>query len=336
MPITIQFYSGPKEFSSLKNPLSIGTVINWLTQSGYPLDLFRGDGLMLSDFLGRTTKTYGFLQPDDFLKDLKTFVNNGSGPTGARSSNLRTTPESTGVFLAPPQTDVKKHAAHRMERQLRLFSIIALLKCNNLFSSATQGDVDIPTTLYQHGQGGVGDAAAHKIMATFTVSSKRLEDLVSDRASKTFLIYLQSETSILKSCFNNADSEIETLIRIPLRTIARTIITDDRLTPSLTRSEFNIYVHELWDKLHSEYIDACKTAIFTSSGRMTEQKSHYDHRKHSQTIPTAQVFDAKKKSAEAALTTIVLDVYLDFAVSTVSCPLSEAETDNLYDTFFQH
>lgn len=335
MPVSINFMFGTKVFASPSNPLAISNVISWLAQAGYNLDLIRGEGLMLSEFLGRTSKVYGFLQHSEFLSDLKTFVYGPTTSTSSPSPSQRKTPESEGVYLAPPKADVKKHAAHRMERQLRLFSIIALLKCNNLFATASAEDVAIPTTLYQHGQGGIGDAAAHKIMATFTIKNLRLEDIVNDQASRTFLIYLQSETSILKSYFNNADSEIETLIRDTLLTIAKSIIIDHRLTSAITVSEFGHYVSELWRSLHKSYLDCCKLALITSSTRMFQETNNYDCRKRLSTVPLSKLMEAKRKAAEAALTTIVLDVYLDFATSTTECPLSEAEVNNLYETFHQ-
>lgn len=333
MPITISFYLGAKTFGAPSNPLSIGAVVSWLAKSGYPLDLYRGEGLMLAEFLGRTTNTYGFLQPAEFLRDLKNFVYPGAAQA-ARPVNPRKTPESEGVFMAPPQTDVKKHTKDRMQHQLRLFLIMSLLKCNGCFHTANETDVELSKTIFQHGQGNVGEAAAHKIMATFTVQQHQLEDVVADSACRTFLIYLQSETSILKSYFNSADSEVEVLIRDHLLRMARAIVTDVTLVKPMSRAEFKDYAERLWSTFHSLYLGACRDALLTAAERMRKETHNYDCRKLLPHIPLGQLMEAKKKAAEAAYATIVLDTYFESAQITVECPLTEGEIDNLYDVFY--
>lgn len=333
MPITINFYLGSKTFGASSTPLSIDIVINWLSKSGYQLDLYRGEGLMLAEFLGRANKTYGFLQPEEFLRDLKTFVFGGSVQAITRPANQRKTPESEGVFMAPPQTDIKKHAKDRMQHQFKLFLIMALLKCNSCFATNSESDVEISKTIFQHGQGGLGEAAAHKIMATFTVGGKQLENITSDSACRTFLIYLQSETSILKSYFNSADSEVETLIRDSLLVMAQEIVTDPKLIKPMNLENFKKYADQVWKTLHSHYLKTCKNALLTASERMATEMHNYESRKKLTTIPLKTLMDAKKKSAEAAFTTIVLDTYLENAKITSSCPLSEAEIENLYENF---
>jgi hypothetical protein len=334
MPITISFYLGPKSFGAQSNPLSVGAVVNWLSKSGYPLDLHRGEGLMLTEFLGRTTKTYGFLQPVEFLSDLKAFVYRGPAQSVVRPVNPRKTPESEGVFMAPPQTDIKKHAKDRMQHQLRLFLIIALMKCKGCFAGASGADVELSKTIFQHGQGNVGEAAAHKIMATFTVAGQQLENIVGDSACRTFLIYLQSETSILKSYFNSADSEVENLIRDHLLVMARDIVADPLLVESMSCGRFKAYADLQWKILHGHYFAACKDALLTAADRMKSELRNYECRKLLQHIPIEKLMEAKKKSAEAAFTTIVLDTYFESAQITIDCPLSEGEIENLYEIFY--
>lgn len=333
MPITISFYLGAKTFGAPTNPLPIGAVVSWLATSGYPLDLYRGEGLMLTEFLARTSGTYGFLQPAEFLRDLKNFVY--PGPAQAvRPVNPRKTPESEGVFMAPPETDVKKHTKDRMQHQLRLFLIMALLKCNGCFNTAVDTDVELSKTVFQHGQGNLGEAAAHKIMATFTVQQRQLEDIVVDTAWRTFLICLQSETSILKSYFNSADSEVEVLIRDQLLRMARAIVTDVTLVKPMSLAQFKEYADVLWRRFHGLYLGACRDALLTAAERMRKETHNYECRKSLLHIPLGQLMEAKKKAAEAAYATIVLDTYFESAQITMDCPLSAGEIDNLYDVFY--
>ncbi|WP_192561483.1 hypothetical protein [Pseudomonas gozinkensis] len=333
MPVTIRFYLDSKTFGAPSNPLSIGVVIDWLSKSGYQLDLYRGEGLMLAEFLGRTTKTYGFLLADDFLKDLKAFVYPGPSQAVSRPVNPRKTPESEGVFMAPPQTDITKHAKDRMQHQLRLFLIMILMKCNGCFSSASADDVELSKTIFQHGQGNLGEAAAHKIMATFTVKKKQLESITGDNACRTFLIYLQSETSILKSYFNSADSEVETLIRNDLLIMAKNIVSDPYLVKPMSLDSFKEHAGSIWSTLHGLYFSACRKALLTAAERMKLELHNYNCRKLIPNIPLEKLMEAKKKSAEAAFTSIVLDTYFESAQNTVDCPLSEGEIENLYDVF---
>jgi len=333
MPITITLSTGNATFANSIHPLPIKTVLGWLSSAGQPLDLIRGEGLMLAEFLGKGIHMYGLNDQVKFLADLKVFVYGSPKSVSAPSSSQRRTPESAGVFMAPPQTDTKKHAVERMDRQLRVFAIMALMKCGGLFDDAVKEDVELSVTHYQHGQGGIGDAAAHKIMATFTVKKKQLENIVTDQACKTFLIYFQAETSILKSCFNNADSEVETPIRNQLLALAQQIVTDPRLIITTTFSEFEVYVKAVWDTFRERYQQCCKEALGTSSQRMFGQAFNYSKRRNLLNIPVDQTMDAKRKTAEAALTTIVLDKYLKLAAETTECPIGSAEFENLYEIF---
>lgn len=324
MPITVQFLMGEQR-------LTPASALAWLARGGHHLALHEGDGLMIVDFITRRTTKYGFLQQSEFLRDLRTFANQGrAGPSVGPPPLRRADPSTLGVQMGAPNTETAVHARHRLERQLRILALVLLLRHTGAIARSAKVTL-APTTL-QHGQGGVGQAAAHKVIAVPAFDGTTLHEVSNDSAVRTFLIFLVSETSIIRAEWNGADGAIEDELRDGIiKMVGRIVSADDA---PLSLEQFREEVGALWDELRAGYQKACRNALHTVFTRLGSEGENYTQRTRLMAkgarIPETELLDAKRKAAVAALITIALDVYRETA-ENMPFPLMLPELLNMYN-----
>ncbi len=324
MPITVQFLLQEQR-------LTPASALAWLARGGHHLALHEGDGLMIVDFITRRTKKYGYLQQTEFLRDLRTFANQGrAGPSVGPPPLRRAEPSTLGVYMGAPNTETAVHARHRLERQLRILALVLLLRHTGAIGKKAKVTL-APTTL-QHGQGGVGQAAAHKAIAVPAFDGTTLHEVSDDSAVRTFLVFLVSETSIIRAEWNGADGAIEDELRARIIQMFDDIVSADDAALSL--QDFRERVGALWDELRARYQTACRNALQTVFTRLGSEADNYANRTRllaqGRPIPETELLDAKRKAAVAALITIALDVYRETA-ENMPFPLTLPELLNMYN-----
>ena len=106
--------------------------------------------------------------------------------------------------MGAPSQDAQKHAKDRLTHQTRLLTLLCAMRMKG----------DIPKTCVvtagkthlQHGQGGEGQQAAHKIIVALDLDGKSmLEYCEQNSVLKLAVVYLLSETTVLPRGYNMAD-----------------------------------------------------------------------------------------------------------------------------------
>jgi MYND finger len=238
------------------------------------------------------------------------------------------------VKMGTPNMDARLHAQHRLDRQMRLLGLICLLRMSGVIQKGAI--VSLGETTLQHGVGGPGMQAAHKLLLTVFIGGKELSGIVQDSALKMFLIFLHAETSVIDRYYNEADSEIENNGgRDGMLAIIKAIVNKDFNGPH--SGDFRTCLLESWEKLKKLYVSECNKSIGTCEEMFKKEDKNYKARlalvEKKVNIPQKQIEDALRRYQAAEKKVNVLKEYLAIATN-MGFPLLKPELDNMFDLVF--
>jgi hypothetical protein len=192
--------------------------------------------------------------------------------------------------------------------------------------------VEMGETKFQHGRGKIGQSAAHKILMTLIVDGVPLYEIPKDPALRMFLIFFHSETTILLTDFNNADSAVEKIARLELVKIFQSVCNKD--VGGLDRQGFLDLMEQGWSMIQRCYVKACESAL-SEQGKLAEAElDNYLKRKKikkgNKLFPDKEIIKAKRRAASALMSVIILEMYLEVA-SGMDFPLTDGEIDNMWE-----
>jgi hypothetical protein len=156
----------------------------------------------------------------------------------------------------------RAHAEARLTQQMRYFCLLYLLRVKGTIS---QGEtVDESRTVYQFGQGGTEEQAAHKIISTFSVGGKDLLERLSTSAVPQnnnelykYMIGLISETTILYKGYNEADSYMENNgLRNKVLSLGSKIVERSYENVNLD-TDFQSSMKDLYSLFRMDYLNLC-------------------------------------------------------------------------------
>lgn len=197
--------------------------------------------------------------------------------------------------------------------------------------------VALGKTELQHGRGGPGEQAAHKIIAALSISGRSMVDCCgADHALRMFLVFLLSETTVLPRCYNMADQELEDAgLRDECVVLAQQIVSRDYVGPSPLFVKFKSCMLNIYTALHSQYVELCRIHQRWVLEAFRAHHAELEELKLKRTESNKQFFDPqieKKKinCSDDLFELIALDVYLEVA-ETLAFPLLDSELANVYE-----
>jgi hypothetical protein len=239
--------------------------------------------------------------------------------------------EEHPVYMGTSQTDPATHAKERLDRQLRLLAIIYLLRIKGTLKKGVK--VSLGETTLQHGRGGTGEQAAHKLLLTAIIDGLALYQIVKDTALQMFLIYLSSETSVIDRVYNEADAVIEN----GGGRAQMVVIIQDVLDKDYSDTSYGAYktvMLEIWKRFCLMYQTAASKAIHELGTESDREKSNYEARLKLQAanpkFPQKQIDEALRRWKAFGAQKEVVEFYLKIA-SGLTFPLSEGELENMYE-----
>ena len=278
-------------------------------------------------------------------------------------NTTRVDPSSLGggrwVNMGSLSQDVMEHARRRLDRQLRVMGIICLLRMKNVVKR--NAVVAQAKTELQHGQGGLGQQAAHELLVDVTLDGHTLREIADgDSAVRMMLTFLESETSLLDSAYNTADGAIEETVRSAVIAIVQTIV--DTAFPDLSMQTFATCLGEAWDALQKVYLGACSSAlpsakflfeqedknhrarlklfddaveeekkvVVTSQVVVSSSSKQQKPKPKKSEIFTAELIKAERRRKMAEQNLIIVKLYEDMAMK-MKFPLLSGEVSNLYE-----
>jgi hypothetical protein len=239
--------------------------------------------------------------------------------------------EEHPVYMGASQTDAATHAKERLDRQLRLLAIIYLLRIKGTLKKGAK--VSLGETTFQHGRGGTGEQAAHKLLLTAIIDGLALHQIVKDTALQMLLIYLSSETSVIDRVYNEADSVIENGGgRAQMVVIIQDVLDKDH--SDTTYGAYKAAMLEIWKRFCLMYQTAASHAIAALGEEAEHEKSNYEARLKLQIsnpkFPQKQIDEAQRRWKAFAAQKEVVEFYLKTATA-LTFPLVEGELENMYE-----
>jgi len=246
----------------------------------------------------------------------------------------RIDPSDEQIFLAPPDQDAVKHAKDRIRQQMKLFAFLYLMRLRGIIGPGHQASIG--ETKYQSGKGDIGEQAAHKIVASFCIGDKLLEDWChGDLALRTFVIFLISQTTVLPRWFNMADDELEKDgLRDWMVTFANEILgaaypADNELLRLKTCLE------NIFKRLKPTYLNLCQKWIKWSWQGVSEANEEVTKLQlkpdaKTNTFIVKAIEDAERKRKDYLYKVIAFDLYAEEA-EKMDFPLSDPELENLFE-----
>lgn len=231
------------------------------------------------------------------------------------------------ITMGASNVDVDIHARNRIERILRLFCIVCLLRMKKAIPDGAT--ITSGATLWQHERGGSGEQAAHQLLISIRVNGKSLEELVLQSSPlRLFILYLSAETSILDKFANEADSEIENqggraaVLQAIQELGAMEIGEDVDALKALLRKR--------WTTLKGDYVRVCQHCIFTVAETAVKERANWEKRKAFVNMPPKQIDDARRRTEAAGAKLVYLNKYLEIATA-LEFPLKDREIENLFE-----
>ncbi|NWB99482.1 zinc finger MYND domain-containing protein [Pseudomonas gingeri] len=210
---------------------------------------------------------------------------------------------------------------------LRVLGILYLLRMNGTIANGAS--LTIGETTLQHGQGGPGQQAAHKVLLSFKVNGVSLDQLTQNNALKMFIIFLSAETSILNRYANEADSDIENAGgRTAVLALAKELLERDC---EGSWQGLKAALLPCWEKLKILYLrigGQCRTQAWVDF-----QNEHRNYGIRAGLPGQPKLADADRLRKAALMKLMILDEYLDIAQG-MTFPLLDAELQNMFEAAF--